>query len=183
MLSWSYNILIDEGICGIFNQAQDDSQGLMADNEPVWCAFCEDRPAIGRMVLMRDESREQVGELKSDVSAACDLHGRAWTGAPVGESDDCKVAVLQYVHPEFEKVTEKDIIAFAADGSCSMCGDPMGPIELWVAERILRAHPQAVLDKDYRWEPLCGNCADECDCDHCTGECRCDEEDASEEDD
>lgn len=127
----------------------------------VWCAFCEDRPAVGRMILMKDESREVIGEVDPDIGAACDLHGRAWTGAPVGGNEETgEIAVLQYLHPNFEQVTEKDIVDFAADTICSVCGDPMGPIELWVAERVLRANPHIVLDKEFRWDSICGDCTE-----------------------
>lgn len=140
--------------------------------EHVWCSFCEDRPAIGRMVLMRDETREQIGELSSEDSAACDLHGRAWTGVTVAahETDD-DYAVLQYVHPAYAMVTETHIVAFAAEKTCSECGDPTEPIPLWAVDRILKAHPYLVLDSDERrWEGICHECAKNNACPHCVDE-------------
>lgn len=142
----------------------------MTIQEPVWCAFCEDRPAIGRMVVMRDQTRDMIAEINGENGVACDLHGRAWTGVPVAAHDESgEVAVLQYVHPDFEKVTELHITDFASEKTCIECGDPTDPMPMWVAERILKAHPGLVLDMDYRYEGICGECAENTGCPHCDG--------------
>jgi len=134
-----------------------------------WCSFCEDRPAIGRMVIMRDRSRDQISEIRGEDGAACDLHGRAWTGTPVAANEDTGgYAVLQYVHPDYIKVTEQHIADFACEKTCSECGDPAEPLPLWAVDRILMAHPYLVLDTDeFRWEGICQECASRHACPHC----------------
>jgi len=140
----------------------------MTTHDLTWCCFCQDRPAIGRMVVMRDKSREQVSEITGPEGAACDLHGRSWTGVPVATDTDTKeFAVLQYVHPEFSQVTEEDMANFAQEKICAECGDPTDPLPLWVAERILRAHPKLVLESEWRWDGICGDCAERIACPDC----------------
>lgn len=148
----------------------------MKTTEVVWCTFCQDRPAIGRMVIMKDESREQLGVIEGLEGAACDLHGREWTGTPVATDEtNGEVAVLQYVHPDYQKVTEQLIEEFSGDQVCAQCGDPIEPMPIWVADRILRAHPRLVLDKELKWEGLCQDCGEAalCDCDGETTVCSC----------
>ena len=140
----------------------------MTINEPIWCSFCEDRPAVGQMIVMQDKSRIEISAVPGTDGVACDLHGRAWTGVPVASHDGTgEFAVLQYVHPEFENVTETHIVEFAGEKTCSECGDPTEAMPLWVAERILRAHPQLVLSDEYRWEGICVECAENNACPHC----------------
>lgn len=123
------------------------------------------------MVVMRDQTRDQIAEIDGENGRACDLHGRAWTGVPVASQDETgEVAVLQYVHPAFIQVTEQHIADFADEKTCTECGDPTDPMPLWVAERILRAHPELVLDMDYRWEGICAECAERGGCPHCDGD-------------
>jgi len=123
---------------------------------------------------MRDKTRDQISELNPDHGAACDLHGRAWTGVPVAASEASgDYAVLQYVHPAYAKVTEGDIVAFSAEKTCCECGDPTDPLPLWVVDRILMANPYLVLDVDddgERWEGICQECASEKSCPHCSEE-------------
>jgi hypothetical protein len=140
----------------------------MENNDLIWCCFCQDRPAVGRMVVMRDESREQISEILGPEGAACDLHGRARTGVPV---DDGGIAhefqVLQYVHPDFSRITESDIVSFAQDEVCAECRGPTNPIPLWAVERILRAHPSLVLDPEWEWDGVCVTCAENNMCSDC----------------
>jgi hypothetical protein len=134
----------------------------------IWCSFCEDRPAVGRMVVMIDRSRHKVQDVIGDDGAACDLHGRAWTGVPIASKEETgEYAVLQYVHPDFIKVTEEHIQAFAVEKTCSECGDPTDPLPLWAAERILMANPHLVLEQEFRWEGICIDCAHKNNCPHC----------------
>jgi len=129
---------------------------------------------------MRDKSRDQISELSGHDSAACDLHGRAWTGVPVAASEDSgDYAVLQYIHPDFEQVTESHLQAFAGEKLCHKCGDPTEPIPLWAVERILKAHPYLVLKPDFLWEGICYQCAHDSECSNCKGE---DEDDEHEDD-
>lgn len=140
----------------------------MTPKDLIWCGFCEDRPAVGRMIVMRDESRDIIAELGGSDGRACDLHGRAWTGVPVAEHEDDETsAVLQYVHPDFEQVTEEHIQDFAGEKTCSECGDPTEPMPIWVAERVLRAHPDIVLEHNFRWEGICFECAHKGHCPNC----------------
>lgn len=122
------------------------------------------------MIVMRDESREVIDEITGPDGRACDLHGRGWTGCPVAEHEDGYIAVLQYVHPDFEQVTEEQIQDFAGEKTCHQCGDPTEPLPVWLAERIIRAYPELVLGGNFRWEGICKACAkayhDET-CQHC----------------
>lgn len=139
----------------------------MSDHGIVWCAFCEDRPAIGHMVVMKDRSREVISELDDTDGRACDLHGRNWTGVPVGANDETgDVIVLQYVHPDWDQVTEDHIRDFADEKTCVQCGDPTEKMPMWVAERILRAHPDLVIGMGYRWDGICHECAENTGCKH-----------------
>jgi hypothetical protein len=140
----------------------------MTINEPIWCAFCNDRPAVGRMVIMKDQSRDQISVVAGVDGCACDLHGRAWTGVPLSSHETTgEVAVFQYVHPDFEQVTENHTIDFAGEKVCTKCGDPTEPMPLWVADRILKAYPSLVLDQGYCWDGICHECAQESECAHC----------------
>lgn len=113
---------------------------------------------VGSMVVMLDETSEQVGSLALDEGGACDRCGRSWTGAKIAErDDDNKIAVLQYLHPDFEKLTTDQISEFAAERACSQCGDPTEELPRWMAERILRASPHLVLDDNF--EAICEKCA------------------------
>jgi hypothetical protein len=151
----------------------------MIVNNLIWCCFCQDRPAVGRMVVMRDESREQISEITGPEGAACDMHGRAWTGAPVNDGDiSHEFAVLQYVHPDFSRVTESDIVNFGQDETCGDCGGPTDPIPLWAVERILRAHPSLVLDSEWEWDGICITCSDNNTCSDC-GDSLDDEDESS----
>lgn len=143
----------------------------MTVNEPIWCEFCEDRPAVGRMILMINETRTEIAPVVEGPTYACDLHGRAWTGTPVGENGETgEKAVLQYVHPDWIQVTEKQLVDFSGEKTCSVCGDPTDPMPLWVAERILRMHPEIALDEGFRWEGICDDCAHTHGCPHCDDE-------------
>lgn len=134
------------------------------------------------MVVMRDESREIISEIVGVDGRACDLHGRAWTGVPVAEhEDDEHIAVLQYVHPDYEQVTEDHITDFAGEKVCAECGDPTEEMPLWIAERILRAYPDLVLGKDFRWEGICHDCAHKEQCPHCSHQNPHDEDDDEED--
>ena len=140
----------------------------MTVHEPIWCGFCEDRPSVGQMILMADKTREVLPINQEAPTNACDLHGRSWTGTPVGEDTTTDtVVVLQYVHPDWEQVTEQDIVDFSGEKTCSMCGDPTSPMPLWLAERILRMHPQLVTEEGFRWEGICDDCAHTHGCPHC----------------
>jgi len=122
------------------------------------------------MIVMKDQSRDVIDTITGDDGAACDLHGRHWTGIPVAAHDDTgDVAVLQYVHPDFERVTESHIIDFADEKTCCECGDATAPLPLWVAERILRACPNLVLEPG-RWEGICRACAHKAGCPICREE-------------
>lgn len=145
----------------------------MTVSEPIWCEFCEDRPAIGRMILMVNETRIEVSpaDVGLPYTRACDLHGRAWTGTRVGKNEETgEVAVLQYVHPDWILVTEEQLVEFSGEKTCSVCGDPTDPMPLWVAERILKMHPEIVLDEGFRWDGICGDCAHIHGCPHCDDE-------------
>ena len=135
------------------------------------------------MVVMRDESREVVDQLVGAEGRACDLHGRAWTGSPItkhrdngtSESDETSepdeiVGVLQYVHPDFDQVTEDYIQDFAGEKICCQCGDPTDPMPVWLAERILRAHPDLVITGKFRWEGICFKCAHKEQCSSCNSD-------------
>lgn len=127
--------------------------------EPIWCAFCADRPMVGQMIVMIDGTREQVGTLSLDEGAACDRCGRAWTGAVIAEPDDQdRVIALQYNHPDFEKITEDHIRRFSGEHACSVCGDPTDELPLWASERVLRASPHLALD-DENFSAICTPCA------------------------
>lgn len=134
------------------------SQNFSSVGEPVWCSFCQDRPAVGRLVVMQDHTRTILGELDGPNGVACDLHGRAWTGSYIATNNKTgAVAVLQYVHPDFEKVTEKQIVDFSRQQVCSQCGKPIEGMPLWFAERILRAYPQLVFGGG-EWDMTCPDC-------------------------
>jgi len=122
------------------------------------------------MVVMRDQSREKLHEIIGDDGAACDLHGRSWTGVPVASNEDTgEYAVLQYVHPDYVHVTEEQTLAFASEKTCAECGDPTEPLPLWAVDRILMAHPYLVLEHDeFRWEGICFECAHKNSCPHCS---------------
>ena len=123
------------------------------------------------MIVMLDESRQEAITSVDTPTNACDLHGRSWTGNPVGEDESTGVvAVLQYVHPDWEQVSEKHVTDFSGEKTCSMCGDPTSPMPLWLAERILRMHPQLVTEEGYRWEGICDECAHDHGCPHCGDE-------------
>jgi len=120
------------------------------------------------MVIMRDKSCDMISKINGAEGAACDLHGRHWTGVPVAAHDDSgEYAVLQYVHPDYIKVTERQIADFAAEKLCSVCGDPTEEMPLWVVERILKAHPYLVLQHNLEWEGICQDCAKKNACPHC----------------
>jgi hypothetical protein len=120
------------------------------------------------MVIMVDRSRELVGDVPGDAGAACDLHGREWTGHPIEpQTATGPEVVLQYVHPNFDQVTEDHVIDFAGEKTCSKCGDPTEAMPLWISERILRARPNLVLEESYRWEGICHECAGSEGCPHC----------------
>lgn len=145
----------------------------MTVSEPIWCEFCEDRPAIGRMILMVNETRIEVApaDVGLPYTRACDLHGRAWTGTRVGKNEETgEVAVLQYVHPDWIQVTEQQLVEFSGEKTCSVCGDPTDPMPLWVAERILKMHPEIVIEEGFRWEGICDECAHLHGCPHCDDE-------------
>lgn len=130
----------------------------MQPPEPVWCAMCADRPMVGHMIVMLDGTTEQIGEITLDEGAVCDLCGRSWTGAVIAESgDDGRAAVLQYLHPDFEKLTESQIKEFAAEHICSQCGDPTDELPLWVAERVLKASPHLAMADEI--DAICEKCA------------------------
>ena len=136
--------------------------------EHVWCSFCEDRPAMGRMVVMEDRSSVQISEISGKNGAACDLHGRAWTGVPISAGDVTGLfAVLQYIHPDYEQVTVEHISEFASEKVCCKCGDPTEPLPVWAVERILKAYPYLVLSDDLGWEGICQQCALDSGCPHC----------------
>ncbi|MGD9729227.1 MAG: hypothetical protein AB7L09_01155 [Nitrospira sp.] len=139
----------------------------MTTHSMIWCGFCQDRPAIGRMIVMRDESREIIDEIDGADGYACDLHGRSWTGIPVEHEDDATQGVLQYVHPDFAQVTEEQIQNFSGEKTCCECGDPTTPMPVWLAERIIRANPDLVLQQNYQWEGICYDCAHKSQCPHC----------------
>ena len=120
------------------------------------------------MVIMRDQSRDQICAIDGNDGRACDLHGRAWTGTTAAIHDDEDVvAVLQYVHPDFVKVTEAHIVDFAEERVCKQCGDATEPMPLWLADRILKAYPGLVLMDGYYWEGLCRQCSPVDGCPHC----------------
>jgi len=120
---------------------------------------------------MKDQSRDQISEIIGSDGAACDMHGRHWTGVPVSEREETdEKAVLQYVHPDYVQVTENHIIDFAGEKICAVCGDPTEEMPLWVAERVIRAYPGLVLEQNYRWEGICHSCAHQSDCPHCAGD-------------
>ena len=151
-------------------------------NDPIWCSFCEDRPAVGRMVIMADRSRELIGDVPGDDGAACDLHGKAWTGHPIASRGSVdQVAVLQYVHPDYDQVTEDHIVDFAGEKICVKCGDPTEEMPLWVSERILRARPALALEESYQWEGICHECAASDGCPHCEDD-RDDRDDRDDDD-
>lgn len=131
------------------------------------------------MIVMRQHSCDVIADIDGPDGRACDLHGRAWTGVPVAEHEDDEeiVAVLQYVHPDWEQVTEAHIVDFAEEKLCADCGDPTEEMPRWVAERILRANPFLVLDVDDRWEGICFECAHKNQCPHCAED---DEDDEDE---
>lgn len=110
---------------------------------------------------MKNESREVIDELVGPDGRACDLHGRGWTGTVVGEHDSGFTVVLQYVHPDFEQVTEDQIQDFSGEKTCAKCGDPTEPLPVWLSERLIRAYPGLVLSDDYSWEGICKRCAKE----------------------
>lgn len=135
----------------------------MPPEEPIWCAFCQDRPMVGRMIVMIDGTNEQVGTIDIDEGAACNMCGRSWTGAKVAEvteagSDDERVAVLQYEHPDYVKITDRHIREFAAEHACSQCGDHTEELPLWAADRVLRASPHLALDEEF--DAICATCAE-----------------------
>jgi hypothetical protein len=90
------------------------------------------------------------------------------------------VAVFQYVHPNYELVTQQHIDEFSGEKTCCECGDPTEPMPVWLAERILKAHPYLVLELDHRWEGICSECAQICHCPHCSGQHT--EDDSDDED-
>lgn len=116
---------------------------------------------------MLDRSNDQITALTPSDGAACDLHGRAWTGVPVATNEDGESAVLQYVHPDWAKVTPAQISAFQAEKTCCECGDPTDELPDWVANRILMACPNIVLEEASRWEGICAPCAHKKVCPHC----------------
>lgn len=110
------------------------------------------------MIVMVDGSSEQVGAIAVEEGSVCDMCGRAWTGAVVAENiEDDRVAVLQYLHPDFEKVTEQQIRDFASEHACSQCGDPTDELPLWMAERVLRANPHLAMAENF--DAICERCA------------------------
>ena len=120
---------------------------------------------------MINETRQVIAPIADGPTWACNLHGRAWTGTPVGKNEDTdETAVLQYVHPDWVQVTEKQIVEFSAEKTCSNCGDPTSPMPLWVAERILRMHPEIVIEEGYTWDCICDECAHMHGCPHCDDE-------------
>ena len=141
----------------------------MTTNEIVWCCFCQDRPAVGRMIVMVDQSREEISEITGPEGAACNLHGRSWTGVPVAtDKTTNEFAVLQYVHPDFSRVTESHMHNFSQEKICGDCGDPTDPLPLWAVERILRARPGLVLESECRWDGICADCAARTACPDCS---------------
>jgi len=113
------------------------------------------------MVVMKDRSRDQISVIDGNEGVACDLHGRSWTGEPIGTNEKTgEVAVFQYVHPDYEQVTEPDTIKFAGEKICTDCGGPTEPMPLWVADRILKAHPRLAFDCGHTFAGICHECAD-----------------------
>jgi hypothetical protein len=114
---------------------------------------------VGHMIVMVDGSSEQVGALSIEEGAACDMCGRSWTGATISESseEDGRVAVLQYLHPDFDALTEEQIHNFTLEHACSQCGDPTEELPRWAAERVLRANPHLALAD--RYDAICEACA------------------------
>lgn len=113
---------------------------------------------VGHMIVMLDCSTEEIGGISIDEGGACDRCGRSWTGAPIAEAtDDGRIAVLQYMHPDFSKITEAHVRDFASEHACSQCGDPTEELPYWMAERVLRANPRLGLDEEFN--AICERCA------------------------
>ena len=128
--------------------------------DPLWCAFCEDRPALGRMIIVGEGTQDILGDLPPETGAACDNCGRNYSGAEVGKNKETgRVGVLQYEHDDFSKITEEDIVRFLAAQKCVVCEDTW-EIERWAAERILRQSPSSILDEgQVTWTAVCERCA------------------------
>jgi len=156
-----------------------DSEVVVVD-EPVWCAFCEDAPSVGRMIVVVQHTQTEVKPerpLDPMMMRACARCGRGGTDYPVAENYSTgQVAGLQFEHDAFAKIDAAKIDALAKhleNAKCSVCGKaaepdpsvPGLPIRQ-LAEKMLREYPDMTTVTT-----VCGECSEEGKCPHCDHDC------------
>jgi len=144
-------------------------------NEPEWCALCADAPAVGRLFpvvyLTQDEVKSER-PLPRHETRCCARCGNQASDSFVDENFETgRMAVLQFEHDDFAKVSEKRILELVGqleNAQCSLCGkkmenDPDAMPARPLAEKLLREHPNMKYVT-----AVCADCAPSCPC--------CDEE-------
>lgn len=125
--------------------------------EPVWCLFCEDRPAVGGTILVYEGTQDEI-PMRSGAGPmpACEWCGERFTGTEAATDPNGRVAVIQYQHPDYPAVADQ-AVRLAARLRCVVCGDSVPSTEMAMT-KFLRMCPEIAENLHEHLRPVCGHC-------------------------